>query len=106
MVRRMSTAPARILGLKGQGGPVVAGGWANLVVFDPGARWTVDPQRFASRSRNCPWEGRELTGRVLLTVFQGRVVGRDGQVFTTSPGRGPLGATTGGPLGAATGALA
>ena len=53
-----------------------------------------------------PWEGRELTGRVLLTVFQGRVVGRDGQVFTASPGRGPLGATTGGPLGATTGALA
>jgi dihydroorotase len=80
MVRRMSTAPARILGLEGQGGPVVAGAWANLVVFDPGARWTVDPQRFASRSRNCPWEGRELMGRVLLTVFQGRVVARDGHV--------------------------
>jgi dihydroorotase len=86
MVRRMSTAPARILGLEGQGGPVVAGAWANLVVFDPGARWTVDPQKFASRSRNCPWEGRELLGRVLLTVFRGRVVARDGHVGS------PLGA--------------
>jgi dihydroorotase len=85
MVRRMSITPARILGLEGQGGPVVPGAWANLVVFDPGARWTVDPGKFASRSRNCPWAGKELVGRVLLTVFQGRVVGRDGQVFTASP---------------------
>jgi dihydroorotase len=64
---------------------VVPGAWANLVVFDPEARWTVDPQRFASRSRNCPWEGRELTGRVLLTVFQGRVVGRGGRVVDAPP---------------------
>jgi dihydroorotase len=85
MVRRMSTTPARILGLEGQGGPVVPGARANLVVFDPGARWTVDPREFASRSRNCPWAGKELMGRVLLTVFQGRVVGRDGQVFTGAP---------------------
>jgi dihydroorotase len=85
MVRRMSTTPARILGLEGQGGPVVPGAWANLVVFDPGARWTVDPGKFASRSRNCPWAGKELVGRVLLTVFQGRVVGRDGQVSTAAP---------------------
>jgi dihydroorotase len=85
MVRRMSTTPARILGLEGQGGPVVPGAWANLVVFDPGARWTVDPGKFASRSRNCPWAAKELVGRVLLTVFQGRVVGRDGQVFTAPP---------------------
>jgi len=85
MVRRMSTTPARILGLEGQGGPVVPGAWANLVVFDPGARWTVDPGKFASRSRNCPWAGKELVGRVLLTVFQGRVVGRDGHVFTGAP---------------------
>ena len=85
MVRRMSTTPARILGLEGQGGPVVPGAWANLVVFDPGARWTVDPGAFASRSRNCPWAGKELVGRVLLTVFHGRLVGRDGQVLTGAP---------------------
>jgi dihydroorotase len=85
MVRRMSTTPARILGLDGQGGPVVPGARANLVVFDPGARWKVDPLKFASRSRNCPWDGKELVGRVIATIFQGRVVGRDGQVHTAAP---------------------
>jgi dihydroorotase len=85
MVRRMSTAPARILGLEGQGGPVVPGARANLVVFDPAARWKVDPSTFASRSRNCPWAGRELMGRVIATVFQGRLVGRDGEVFVGTP---------------------
>jgi dihydroorotase len=85
MVRRMSTTPARILGLEGQGGPVVPGARANLVVFDPLARWKVDPDAFASRSRNCPWAGKELVGRVVLTIFGGRVVGRDGQVLIGSP---------------------
>ena len=82
LVTRMSTAPARILGLEGQGGPLVPGARANLVVFDPAARWRVDPATFASRSRNCPWAGRELAGRVLFTIFDGRVVVRGGEVLT------------------------
>lgn len=81
MVARMSLAPARILGLAGQGGPVVPGAAANLVVFDPEARWRVDPSAFASRSRNCPWAGRELTGRVVATVFEGRLVVREGRLL-------------------------
>lgn len=85
MIRRMSTAPARILGLQGQGGPLVPGARANVVVFDPTARWKVDPTMFASRSRNCPWAGKELVGRVMLTIFQGGIVGRGGHVLTGLP---------------------
>ncbi len=85
MIRRMSVAPARILGLQGQGGPVVPGARANLVVFDPTARWRVDPAQFASRSRNCPWAGRELVGRVIATIFEGRVVAREGRVALGVP---------------------
>ncbi|HLH27457.1 MAG TPA: dihydroorotase [Acidimicrobiales bacterium] len=88
LVRAMSTTPARILGLAGQGGPLTAGAPANVTVFDPGARWTVDPAAFASQSRNCPWAGRELTGRVVLTVFEGRVVARDGRVAGSPAGAG------------------
>ncbi|GAC1362305.1 MAG: dihydroorotase [Actinomycetota bacterium] len=69
-IARLSTAPARILRLEGQGGPVSPGTRANLVVFDP----------TASRSRNCPWAGRELAGRTLVTIFDGRIVARDGKV--------------------------
>lgn len=79
-IRLLSTGPARIAGLQGHGGPVSAGAPANLVVFDPDARWTVDASRFRSRSRNSPWNGRELKGRVLHTILHGRLVLRDGNL--------------------------
>jgi dihydroorotase len=71
-IERMSIAPARILGLSSQGGPIAPGRPANLVVFDPEETWTVDPSTFRSRSRNTPFSGRTLTGKVLHTFFNGR----------------------------------
>lgn len=79
-IQLMSTGPARLAGLDGQGGPIVAGARANLVVLDPSARWVVDVRRLASLSRNTPWAGRELTGKVLHTVYDGRWVVRDGKL--------------------------
>jgi dihydroorotase len=78
-IERLSTAPARILGLERQG-RLEVGGPANLVVFDPEARWRVDPERFHSKSRNTPFGGRELRGRVLHTFFAGRPTVRDGEL--------------------------
>lgn len=69
---RLSTAPARLVGLDAHGGPLVPGAPANLVVFDPDATWRVDPNAFHSRSRNTPFAGRTLRGRVLHTLFHGR----------------------------------
>jgi dihydroorotase len=80
LVERMSTAPARILGLEGHGGPLAPGRPATLVCFDPEARWTVDPARLASRSENTPYAGRELQGRVVHTMLRGRFTVRDGEV--------------------------
>jgi len=77
---RLSTAPARLLGLDGHGGPIEPGAPANLVVFDPSAGWEVDPDAFHSKSRNTPLAGRKLRGRVLHTLFKGRPTVRDGQV--------------------------
>ena len=74
---RLSTAPARILGLADQGGPITAGSAANLVVFDPAAQWVVDPQQSYSKSHNTPFSGTTLTGRVLHTFFRGRPTVRD-----------------------------
>ncbi|MGI8426927.1 MAG: dihydroorotase [Actinomycetota bacterium] len=73
-IRLMSCSPAAILKLKSQGGPVAEGGPANLTIFDPQAEWVVDPALFASKSRNSPWAGRALRGRVLHTVFSGKHV--------------------------------
>ena len=73
-VEVISAAPARIAGIADHGQPVAAGSPANLTVFDPAARWTVDASALQSRSLNSPWAGRTLTGRVRHTVLAGRPV--------------------------------
>jgi dihydroorotase len=78
-VERLSTRPARILGLADQGGPIEPGRSANLVAFDPSAGWTVGERPFASRGRNSAFLGRRLRGRVIHTVFRGDPVVRDGE---------------------------
>jgi dihydroorotase len=75
----LSWQPARIAGLApdhggDQGGPIEAGGPANICVIDPAATWEVDPLRLASRSRNTPWAGRVLTGQVRHTLLRGEPV--------------------------------
>ena len=76
----LSWRPAAIAGLEREhGGPIEAGRPANLVVFDPAGTWTVDPAKTASRSRNTPYAGRQLTGRVVHTILRGELVVRDGE---------------------------
>ena len=76
----MSWQPARIAGLTGvHGGPVAEGYPANLCVIDPAASWVVEPDQLASRSRNTPYAGRKLTGRVRHTVLRGEPVVIDGE---------------------------
>ncbi|MST32069.1 amidohydrolase family protein [Acidimicrobiaceae bacterium USS-CC1] len=76
----LSWQPARIAGLRdSQGGPIEPGRPANLCVVDPAARWVVDPAASASRSRNTPYAGRALTGRVRHTVAAGEAVVVDGE---------------------------
>src|SRR5207248_452586 len=64
-IDRLSTAPARLLGLDDHGGPVSPGRPANLVVFDPAADRLIDGAGFASMARNSAFIGRRLRGRVL-----------------------------------------
>jgi dihydroorotase len=80
-IDRLSVAPARILGLSDQGGPVAAGRQANVVAFDPAAEWTVGDRPFASRSGNSAFRGRRLRGRVVHTLFRGEPVVRDGEAL-------------------------
>ena len=72
MVERMSCQPARAFRLPG--GTLSEGSVADVTVFDPEAMWTVDPSVFVSRSRNTPFGGWELKGRVRYTVVDGAVV--------------------------------
>lgn len=75
----LSWKPARIAGLDAHGGPVAPGRPAHLCVLDPEEQWIVDTSRLASRSRNCPFEGWKLTGRVRHTVLEGEPVVVDGR---------------------------
>jgi dihydroorotase len=74
----LSWRPAAIAGLGDHGGPIEPGRPANLCVVDPAVRWEVDPTRLATRSRNTPYAGRKLTGRVRHTVLHGEPVVVDG----------------------------
>ncbi len=72
LVERMSVAPAKIFNLPG--GSLSRGSPADVVVFDPKARWVVRPEEFFSKSRNTPFAGRELRGRAIATIVRGQVV--------------------------------
>jgi dihydroorotase len=74
----LSWRPAAIAGLEAHGGPIEPGRPANVCVVDPAVRWEVDPSRLASLSRNTPYAGRKLTGRVRHTVLRGEPVVVDG----------------------------
>ena len=76
----LSWQPARIAGIDAEhGGPVADGRAANLCVIDPAAVWVVEPDRLASRSRNTPYSGRKLRGRVRHTILAGEPVVIDGE---------------------------
>ena len=68
---RMSRTPARIAGLAGHGNDLTTGSAANLTLVDPSARRVVDPAELASRSRNTPYAGITLPGRIVATFLRG-----------------------------------
>lgn len=74
LIRRMSTAPCRLYGL--DGGTLLEGAAADLVMFDPKERWTVG--EFASKSANSPFMGEEMPGVVYATVCGGKIVYQKG----------------------------
>jgi dihydroorotase len=73
-IARLRQGDARLGGHSAQGGPIEPGAAANVCVFDPTATWTVDATALASRSRNTPYAGRTLFGRVRHTVLRGEPV--------------------------------
>jgi len=80
MVEVLAAGPAAALGLPG--GTLAPGSPGDVTVLDPGRRWRVDPERFASKGRNTPFGGWTLTGAPALTIVEGRVVWRAGRPKT------------------------
>lgn len=72
MLQKMTYNPSRILNL-GMG-EIAVGKRADLTIFDPDEIWTVDIQKFKSKSKNSPYDGYTLSGKAHTTVIDGKVV--------------------------------
>ena len=72
LISLMSEQPARLL--KISGGTLSPGSAADIVLFDPDECWTVDPSRLHGKSRNTPFIGETLYGKVKMTILGGRIV--------------------------------
>jgi len=68
----MSAQPAALLGMKGRG-TLTVGSFADVVVFDPKAEWTYRAAESKSKSRNTPFDGWAMQGKVRWTISEGRV---------------------------------
>ena len=72
LVEKMSVNPARILGL--DAGTLAVGAPADIALVDLDEQWTVDPEALHGKSKNTPFKGMTLTGRVRMTLLDGNVV--------------------------------
>jgi len=75
IVELMTSGPARVLDLRGRG-TLLRGSHADVTIFDPKKRWTFEAAKSRSKSHNTPFDGRQMTGKVVTTIVGGRVVFR------------------------------
>ena len=78
LIAAMSTNPAKVLGI--DKGTLAEGAAADIAIVDPKAQYTVDPATFYSKSKNSPYGGMQLTGRVIMTIVDGRITYREGEI--------------------------
>jgi len=75
IVELFTTGPANVIDLRGRGS-LVRGNYADVTIFDPKKRWTFEAAKSRSRSHNTPFDGWQLTGKVIATIVSGRFVYR------------------------------
>jgi len=72
LIRMMTAGPAEVLGLEDYS--LRPGRPADLTIFDPAEEYVIDSSKFFSKSRNTPFNGRSVIGRIIMTVVDGKVV--------------------------------
>jgi dihydroorotase len=77
IIELFTSGPARVLDLRGRG-TLLRGSHADVTNFDPKKRWTFDAAKSRSKSHNTPFDGRQLTGKVVATIVGGKIVHRAG----------------------------
>ncbi len=75
LIRKMSVNPAKILGINA--GTLGAGSPADIALIAPDEQWTVDVNKLHGKSKNTPFKGKTLTGKVKMTLLDGKVVYKD-----------------------------
>jgi dihydroorotase len=75
VIELMSAQPAGIVSLDGRG-TLKVGNFADVVVFDPAAEWTFEAKKSRSKSKNTPFDGARMVGKVMATICEGKVVYR------------------------------
>ncbi len=78
-IRKMTVNPASILGISA--GRLSPGARADVTIIDQHKKWTVDPNEFESKGRNCPFAGHELEGMAVATIVGGTIAMYEGRVF-------------------------
>ena len=71
----MSLNPSKILNIPA--GTLSVGANADVVIFDPDEEWIVDVNRLHGKSKNCPFKGETLKGKVKYTILGGEIVYND-----------------------------
>ena len=77
IVELFTAGPARVVDLRGRG-TLLRGSYADVTIFDPKKRWTFDASKSRSKSRNTPFDGWQLAGKVVATIVSGKIVYRTG----------------------------
>jgi dihydroorotase len=81
LIAKLTYEPARIIGEKyGKLSTLATGAPADIAIFDPDAEWVVQPEAFASKGKNTPLAGAKLKGRVMATIYRGKLVYKDDRV--------------------------
>jgi dihydroorotase len=78
IISALTIGPSRALGLPS--GTLSPGARADIALVDLGAKWLVEPEKFQSKARNCPFAGMTLTGKTVRTIVGGKTVYLDGEI--------------------------
>ena len=82
LVRKMSLAPAEIIGI--DRGHLSEGAIADVTIFDPEKEWVVDKNKFESKSKNSPFVGWKLKGQATEVLINGHIILKDGELLRSS----------------------
>ena len=77
LISKLTSEPAKILKKQGSLGTLEVGSPADITVFDPDKEWLVDTAKFASKGKNTPLAGSTLKGKVMATLYAGKLVHLD-----------------------------